>query len=285
MVQGHCENEPALIFVDCGSTISLVSPKFIEKVNLFHKVRPDTTILRSFSNENIKSEGPNSLVSEESLKSQYAYKLHSTIRAIMNKAQKALNQQVKFMSKEYNKGVTEIPFKVDDQCYVKIEVTKKWSKRWSGPWRILKKLSDHLYIVLVDNKEKVVSVTKMKVYEHSKYFPAELEKGTQTGIEEVPITENKKSVIQKRAEVPVEDDSDSECVEGDIITYYRPITGNSEIRQDERLQREIDNQHGRTSASQITGDSTNVSTRPVRTRVQPERLTYPYGHLRANRRK
>ena len=230
-----------------------------------------------------QSVSPNTSISEESLKSQYAYKLHSTIRTIMNMAQKALNQQVKFMSKEYNKNVTEIPFKVNDHCYVKINVSKKWSARWTGPWKILKKISDHLFIVLVDGKEKVVSVTRMKVYKHSKYFPAEQEKGTQTGVKEVASEENGKSevIVKQPVLVPEEDDSDSECVEGEI-SFYRPITGTSNVQQDRQLQREVDARHSRTAESRDSGGT--ASTRPVRTRAPPDRLTYPYGHLEANRR-
>ena len=57
LIIGTCERKNAIIFTDTGSTISLVSPSFIDRLNKFNEVLEDNTILTSFSNNKIRTKG------------------------------------------------------------------------------------------------------------------------------------------------------------------------------------------------------------------------------------
>ena len=57
MVEGFCDRQSAIIFADTGSTISIVSPSFVEKLDKFHEILDDSTILTSFSNDKVRSMG------------------------------------------------------------------------------------------------------------------------------------------------------------------------------------------------------------------------------------
>lgn len=57
LVEGFCEDKSAIIFTDTGSTITLVSPSFIDRLDKFNEVQDDDTILTSFSNNQVHSKG------------------------------------------------------------------------------------------------------------------------------------------------------------------------------------------------------------------------------------
>ena len=61
---------------------------------------------------------------------------------------------MQYMANEYNKRASKFFFSVNDWCYVKINVpTNKFGPRWKGPFKIVKKLSDILYLVKIDGKD------------------------------------------------------------------------------------------------------------------------------------
>ena len=103
------------------------------------------------------------------------------------------------MANVYNKRASKIFFSVNDWCYVKINVpTNKFGPRWKGPFKIVKKLSDILYLVKIDGKDKVTNISKFKPYKHSKYFPdistenslTNADKSTNTGPAPCEICDN-----------------------------------------------------------------------------------------------
>ena len=119
----------------------------------------------------------------ENLKKRAAYDLHKTIRQIMCRVQRTFNAHVQYMSKQFNKNANNIFFEVGEYCYVKINVPEsKFSPRWKGPWKIIEKLSDIVYVVKMGEIEKVVNLGKMKPYKSSKYFPGPVEDESQMEI-------------------------------------------------------------------------------------------------------
>ena len=225
----------------------------------------------------------------------------------MQKVQRSTKKSVDNMAKRYNINATVSNFNEGQYCYVRINVpTKKFSARWTGPWKIIKKINENLYIVLVDNKESVTNVGKMKPYKHSKYFPSENDKGTQ-----VSHTHD----TTKDYSRPVDD-------EDDFALIYRPITPSNTFNEDSRaqLQHEIDNstntgqlqvpdpETGNSgnnvadNSSPLTGinnqaadpmSSTGASVYTRLTRNNPraardkkpiERLEYPHDHVQVNKK-
>ena len=100
----------------------------------------------------------------------HAYDLHKRMRSIVNKAQIATGQRVKYMKRQYDKNIKLHDFKAGDLCMLlELWPKHKYSKRWRGPYKVVKKISDHNYVVDADGTEKVVNLSKMKPYTKSKY--------------------------------------------------------------------------------------------------------------------
>lgn len=102
-----------------------------------------------------------------------AYELYRTIRTIVQKARKHAALDFQYADNSYNKNLHGPYFEEKDWCFTLINCpTHKFSERWQGPYRICKKISDHLYVVELDNgTEKVVNISKLKRYTRSKYSP------------------------------------------------------------------------------------------------------------------
>ncbi|KAL5267827.1 hypothetical protein ACHWQZ_G004766, partial [Mnemiopsis leidyi] len=195
---------------------------WLEQANLDHKPDPY---------ENI-----------DNLRKKAAYDLHKQIGDIMQKVQKSTKRSVDNMAKRYNLNASESNFNEGQYCYVKINVpSSKFSARWTGPWKIVKKINENLYIVLVNNKETVINVSKMKPYRHSKYFPENQEKGTQ-----VDHKESKSRPINETYD--------------DFAVIYRPITPSNTFDETSRaqLQHEINNPTGTGSNDIPTPGTENV---------------------------
>ena len=264
-------------------------------------------------------------VNIDNLKKKYAYDLHRIIGQIMNKVQKTMNKHVSLMCKQFNKNVTGPFFEVGQWCYTKINVpSNKFSARWTGPWKIVHKISDNVYVVVVNHKECIVNVTKMKAYQPSKYFPLKKDVGIQTGTN-LKSTSNittctQPNTIPDKTDNYYDDDDDDE-----LVFVYRPISGSNGFSNSDRLQRHINqaspsgpvagqpstlnnanvataNTNGSTSTTSTTtqnssqnnaaNNTNNTSAsswirhnpRPQRVRNPIERLKYPHDHAEANKR-
>ena len=103
------------------------------------------------------------------------YELYRLIRNIYYKVRKNSKRQAKYMKTEYDKGVRMKEFKPGDHVFVFKDGNKhKLGPRWVGPARVMKKLSVHNYIVLIDPVNelyKSVSIQKLKEYKPNYYSP------------------------------------------------------------------------------------------------------------------
>ena len=97
-----------------------------------------------------------------------AYQLHRTIKDIVRKVRINSELDFKYSEKSYNSKVKGPFFKEGQYCYVLVNCpAHKFSIRWRGPFKVQKALSDHLYVVLINNdvnQEKVINISKMKRY-------------------------------------------------------------------------------------------------------------------------
>ena len=107
-----------------------------------------------------------------------AYSLHRTIRSVCLRVQEHAQRHVQYTCDSYKRqhSCKLFDFKKGDLCYVKVEVPKygKWDIRWSGPWKILEKYTEYLYLIQVDKISKVLNISKIKPYKVTKYSPPEL---------------------------------------------------------------------------------------------------------------
>ena len=66
-------------------------------------------------------------------------------------------------------------FKQGDWVFTLVECPQhKFSKRWQGPFEITKKIDDHLYVIDLGSRDKLVNISKLKPYLKNKYSPAHL---------------------------------------------------------------------------------------------------------------
>ena len=102
---------------------------------------------------------------------QKAYELHKTIKQIVQNVRK--NAALDYMHADIynNRNLYGPTFNEQDMCYILVQCPKhKYSKRFSGPFVVKKKISDHTYVIdLNDGTEVVKNISKMKHFKKNKY--------------------------------------------------------------------------------------------------------------------
>jgi transposase InsO family protein len=100
-----------------------------------------------------------------------AYELYRTVRSIVEKARRNAALSFQYADNTYNKNLKGPYFEEHEWCFTLVNCpTHKFAERWVGPYKICKKISDHLYVIELENgKEKVVNISKLKRYTPSKY--------------------------------------------------------------------------------------------------------------------
>ena len=106
-----------------------------------------------------------------------AFALHKTLKQIIRQARRHAELDFKYSDNYYNKHLHGPYFKEGDWCFTLISCPKhKFSARWKGPYRIGKVISDHLYVIeLEDGKDKLVNISKLKRYKKNRYSPPSLD--------------------------------------------------------------------------------------------------------------
>ena len=110
-----------------------------------------------------------------SKKKTSAYQIYRTIRDIVQKARKHAALDFGYADSAYNKKMLGPYFEKDDWVFTLIECPQhKFEKRWQGPFQIIKKIDDHLYVIDLGSRDKLVNISKLKPYVKSKYSPPHL---------------------------------------------------------------------------------------------------------------
>lgn len=118
---------------------------------------------------------PITLDTYASKKKTSAYQIYRTIRDIVVKARRHAALDFGYADACYNKKMQGPYFAEGDWAFSLIECPQhKFSKRWQGPFEITKKIDDHLYVIDLGSKEKLVNISKLKPYVKSKYSPSHL---------------------------------------------------------------------------------------------------------------
>ena len=94
---------------------------------------------------------------------------------IIQKARKHASLDFQYADNAHKRNIKG-PFLEEGQWYFTLIPCPKhkFAERWAGPFQIIKKISDHVYVVQMDEKEKVMNVGKLKRYQRSKYTPEQL---------------------------------------------------------------------------------------------------------------
>ena len=104
-----------------------------------------------------------------------AYQLYRTIRDICLRARRHAALDFGYADRSYNKKLHGSTLQQGDWVYSLIECpTHKFAKRWQGPFQITKRIDDHLYVVDLGSRDKLMNVSKLKKYVKSKHSPPQL---------------------------------------------------------------------------------------------------------------
>ena len=118
-----------------------------------------------------------------------AYQIYRTIRDIVVKARRNAALDFGYADSSYNKQVMGPFFNEGDWAFSLIECPRhKFSKRWQGPYQIIKKIDDHLYVIDLGPENKLVNISKLKPYVKSKYSPQPLNPEAQLFIPPSTVT-------------------------------------------------------------------------------------------------
>ena len=116
------------------------------------------------------------------------------------------------MAKQYDKRVRGPYFRAGDWCFLlELWPKHKYADSWRGPYKVVKALNDHNYVVEVEGKEKVVSISKMKPYRLNKHSETALES------DKVSISGPKQPEVQNKRREDSSSDDDSV-----IFKWYTP---------------------------------------------------------------
>ena len=105
--------------------------------------------------------------------------LHWTLKTLIRRARQ--NGAADFLSADnwYNKHLHGPFFKEGDWCFILENCpAHKFSKRWRGPYRIVKVVSEHVYYVDVNGTDKLLNISKLKHYKKNAYSPKGLDPTT-----------------------------------------------------------------------------------------------------------
>ena len=104
-----------------------------------------------------------------------AYQIYRTIREICLKARRHAALDFSYAYTSYNKNLHGPYFQQGDWVYTLIECpSHKFAKRWQGPYQVTKGIDDHLYVVDLGSRDKLVNISKLKRYVKSRYSLSQL---------------------------------------------------------------------------------------------------------------
>ena len=100
------------------------------------------------------------------------YQLYASIRSLTRGVMHTAEKRAEYMCTEYDKKIKGPYFNEGDSCFILVNCPKhKYADKWVGPFVILSKINDHNYVIKVNGEEKVVNISKMKLYKPNKYSP------------------------------------------------------------------------------------------------------------------
>ena len=152
--------------------------------------------------------------------SEKAYLLYRTIRNIVQKARRHAALDFQYSDNYYNKNLQGPYLEEGNWVFTLINCPKhKFSERFQGPYKIIKKISDHLYVIEMENSdEKLVNISKLKRYVHSKFSPQQIL--DPKAMEFIPATAAASKCSQRTessAELAPLNDSDPISIELEVV--------------------------------------------------------------------
>lgn len=179
----------------------------------------------------------------------HAYELYNRIRETTRRVAKTTKQRASYMATQYDKRVRGPFFETNDYCFILVNVpSHKYSFKWKGPFKIVKKINNWNYIIDMNGKRQIVNISKMKEYSQNKYSKVpDTNKQTQTLISNTDRYGNLTNNCDKTV-TDDDDDDDGELIislpqtDTDTADKTCTETNNEPLHnEDETLQHEDEN--------------------------------------------
>ena len=191
----------------------------------------------------------------------HAYEFYKQVRDITRKALEHTKRAVQYQCNQYNKHLNEIEFKKGQYCFLLSNTPKhKYSQKWLGPFEIVEKISSHNYIVNCNGNNKIVNVSKMKLYKGNKY--TQIPQSSEYETADDTVVSNKDKIKSKTAKRKIHDSSSSS--EDEIVVTFSDSGKATPIRRP--------NRESSPSSSRGTSTPTNPVT-PSTSRMERSRST------------
>ena len=113
-----------------------------------------------------------------------AYSHYRQMAEVSRKVLEKTEARVGYQITQYNKRISGPFFEVGDWCMMlELWPKHKISKKFRGPYQIIEKFNDHNYVIMIEEKRKVVNISKMKHFKRGKYSEKEAKKPTKVAEE------------------------------------------------------------------------------------------------------
>ena len=118
--------------------------------------------------EPILTDGQN----QRNFQRKLAFDSYRKMKLLVHRVRQNAQRDYQYVLGSSNDNVRGPFFEKGDHCFVLVDCpVHKFGKRWHGPYCIKKRINDHLYIIPVGNKEKVINITKLKPYHPNRFSP------------------------------------------------------------------------------------------------------------------
>ena len=109
---------------------------------------------------------------QRSLQRKLAFDSYRKVKLMVHRVRENAQRDYQYILGSSNDSVRGPFFEEGDHCFVLIDCpVHKFGKRWHGPYCIKKRINDHLYIIPIGGKEKVINLSKLKPYHPNRFSP------------------------------------------------------------------------------------------------------------------
>eukprot|EP00116_Pleurobrachia_bachei_P003391 sb/3463653/ len=165
------------------------------------------------------------------------YQLYASIRSLTRGVMHTAETRAEYihvlrsrLCTEYDKNVRGPYFNEGDTCFILVNCPKhKYADKWIGPFVIHRKINDHNYVIKINGEEKVVNISKMKLYKSNKYSPPTTTNLQDTDIETTPMEVESYPIHFEEKQQPSSTKSQPDTNPMDSI----PISDNSDNESDD----------------------------------------------------
>ena len=156
-----------------------------------------------------------------------AYQLYKDLKHITKRVHVQAERDFCYAQKYHDKNIKGPFFEQGEEAFVLINCPKhKFGPRWAGPYKISRKINDHLYCLDLPNDEKrIFNIGKLKRYVRNRYSPKQQQivKPVVDTSPSVNVSDNTRKQVHHESESESDSDSDDEV----LVRVEKPHVGHN----------------------------------------------------------